>query len=81
MLLGFSQAEEINTAVGTAFARLPAFLQTDPIRAELADRVSRSTGNYEDAALDGAIAVIDRFSNKLRRPKLARLMQQRANRG
>jgi hypothetical protein len=78
MLLTSNQAQRMETAVGTVFARLPTFLQTEPIRAELAECVSRSAGNYEDAALDGAIAVLDRFSSRLRRA--AGIVQQRARR-
>ena len=47
-------------AVEDVFARLPKVFRTDSIKAEIADNVARSKGNYEEAAL---VSVIGMFTS------------------
>jgi hypothetical protein len=63
----------MNAAVEAVFMHLPNFLQTEYVRAEIATRVAQSKGNFEEAALQSALELLDRFGRRVRRPKLARL--------
>ena len=47
-------------AVDDVFARLPRVFRTESIKAEIADYVARSKGNYEEAAL---VSVIGMFTS------------------
>ena len=52
-------------AVDEVFSRLPKVFRTESIRAEIADNVARSKGNYEEAALMSVIGMFTSIDRAL----------------
>ena len=72
-LMVSKSATKMDQAVQGVFIHLPIFLQTKEVEEEIAKCVARSTGDFDEAALEAAIAVFDRYQDELESAKLARL--------